>query len=263
MTLNLSSIEFPVALPGKECHWMTLSREQHGSSILFLLHLHHKDNRFTTDFCKSILTALQIIEDIFVSAEEPLEMALITTGQEKIYSNGLDLMHAVGYSPFMDTYLHLLKRLVTFCIPTVAALNGHAFAGGCMLALAHDYRVMRSDRGFMCMNEVDLPSPLAPGMAGLLRSKMSPKTFRNMVLQGHRFTAQEALEQDLVDVIAPQHEVLPKSKELALKWAPKAKSGIVYKQLKDEVIFSPKICIDLLVTAIELTARILFLSSRT
>jgi enoyl-CoA hydratase/carnithine racemase len=94
---------------------------------------------------------------------------------------------------------------------------------------------MRSDRGFMCMNEVDLPSPLAPGMAALLRDKMSPKTFRDMVLQGHRFTAQEALDQQLVDQIVPEKEVFPKAKELALKWAPKAKSGIVYKQLKEEV----------------------------
>lgn len=94
---------------------------------------------------------------------------------------------------------------------------------------------MRSDRGYMCMNEVDLPSPLAPGMAGILRYKMSPKTFRDMVLQGHRFTAQQALDQDLVDIICPGTEVLAQAKELALKWAPKAKAGIVYKQLKDEV----------------------------
>jgi enoyl-CoA hydratase/carnithine racemase len=100
---------------------------------------------------------------------------------------------------------------------------------------------MRSDRGFMCMNEVDLPSPLAPGMAALLRDKITPKTFRDMVLQGHRFTAQQALDQELVDIICPGSEVLDKAKELALKWAPKAKSGIVYKQLKDEVSpFSPQ-----------------------
>jgi enoyl-CoA hydratase/carnithine racemase len=94
---------------------------------------------------------------------------------------------------------------------------------------------MRSDRGYMCMNEVDLPSPLAPGMAGILKHKMSAKTFRDMVLQGHRFTAQEALDQELVDIICPGDQVLDKAKELALKWAPKAKSGVVYKQLKDEV----------------------------
>ncbi|KAG2214856.1 hypothetical protein INT46_000154 [Mucor plumbeus] len=223
--------DYPVALPSKERHFMTLSKD----GPLFILHLHEKDNRFTTEFCQSILKALQIVEDAFISSEDPVDMALVTLGNDKIFSNGLDLMHAISYSPFMDIYLSVLRRLVTFCIPTVAAVNGHAFAGGCMLALAHDYRVMRSDRGFMCMNEVDLPSPLAPGMAGLLRYKMSPKTYRDMVLQGHRFTAQEALDQELVDIICPGDQVFGKAKELALKWAPKAKSGIVYKQLKDEM----------------------------
>ncbi|CDS09686.1 hypothetical protein LRAMOSA02363 [Lichtheimia ramosa] len=227
----MPEVTFPVALPSTSNHWMTLDRE----GPLFLLHLHNKDNRFTTEFCKSIMAALQIVEDISLATDEPEDMALVTYAEGKIYSNGLDLMHAVGYPPFMENYLLMLRRMVTFCIPTVAALNGHAFAGGCMLALAHDYRVMRSDRGYMCMNEVDLPSPLAPGMAGLLRYKMSPKTFRNMVLQGHRFTAQEALENDLVDEIAPEKEVLEKAKALALKWAPKAKSGIVYRQLKEEM----------------------------
>ncbi|KAI7879938.1 ClpP/crotonase [Lichtheimia hyalospora FSU 10163] len=227
----MSEVTFPVALPSSSNHWMTLKRE----GPLFLLHLHNKDNRFTTDFCKAIMTALQIVEDIALATDEPEDMALVTYAEGKIYSNGLDLMHAVGYPPFMENYLLMLRRMVTFCIPTVAALNGHAFAGGCMLALAHDYRVMRSDRGYMCMNEVDLPSPLAPGMAGLLRYKMSPKTFRDMVLQGHRFTAKEALENDLVDEIAPEKEVLDKAKALALKWAPKAKAGIVYRQLKEEM----------------------------
>ncbi|KAI8636945.1 ClpP/crotonase-like domain-containing protein [Parasitella parasitica] len=223
--------DFPVALPSNERHFMTLSKE----GPLFILHLHEKDNRFNTEFCQSILKALQIVEDAFLSSEDPVDMALVTLGNDKIYSNGLDLMHALSYTPFMDIYLSVLRRLVTFCIPTVAAINGHAFAGGCMLALAHDYRVMRSDRGYLCMNEVDLPSPLTPGMAGLLRYKMNPKTYRDMVLQGHRFTAQEALDQELVDIICPENQVFDKAKELALKWAPKAKSGIVYKQLKDEM----------------------------
>lgn len=114
------TVSFPVALPSKETHWMTLSQE----GPLFILHLHHKDNRFTTEFCQSILKALQIVEDYFLACEDPTDMALITTGNDKIYSNGLDLGHAVSYSPFMDTYLLLLRRFLTFCIPTVAALNG-------------------------------------------------------------------------------------------------------------------------------------------
>ena len=56
---------------------------------------------------------------------------------------------------------NVINSFLCLPIPTVALINGHAFAGGCLLALAHDYRIMRSDRGYMCMNEILLPSPLS------------------------------------------------------------------------------------------------------
>ena len=58
--------------------------------------------------------------------------------------------------------------MLIFPVPTIAALNGHAFAAGMMLALAHDYRVMRDDRGFLCLPEVDLHMPFAPGMNSII-----------------------------------------------------------------------------------------------
>lgn len=98
-----------------------------------------------------------------------------------------------------------------------------------------DYRVMRSDRGYMCLNEVDLPSALAPGMAAIIREKTTPKVYRDMILQARQLSAREALEEGIVDLAVPKDEIVSKAKELALKWAPKAKAGIVYKQLKEEV----------------------------
>ncbi|KAI9309427.1 ClpP/crotonase-like domain-containing protein [Cunninghamella echinulata] len=225
---------FPQSFPSEENAKMTLHKE----GDVFILHLHHKDNRFDTEFCKSILLALQTIEDIFVTAEETLDMALVTVGDGKIFSNGLDLGHAVSYTPFMDVFLSLLKKLVSFCIPTIAALNGHAFAGGCMFAMAHDYRVMRSDRGYICMNEVEFGAPLHPGMSAVLEYKLQPTVFRDMVLRAYRFPAKEALEKGIVDAIAPENEVLPTAKAFAAKLAPLSKSaGPGYKQLKDQVGF--------------------------
>ena len=70
-------------------------------------------------------------------------------------------------------------------------------------------------------------------MAAIVRIKMAPKTYRNCILQAHKFTAKEALEHDLVDIIAPENEVLGKAKELGLKWSGKAKA--IYGLLKQEM----------------------------
>ncbi|MCG2942458.1 enoyl-CoA hydratase/isomerase family protein, partial [Escherichia coli] len=65
----------------------------------------------------------------------------------------------------------LFSRVLTFSLPTAAAVNGHAFGGGAMLAMAHDYRVMRDDRGYFCFPEVDINIPFTPGMAALIQAK--------------------------------------------------------------------------------------------
>ncbi|CAO3581116.1 unnamed protein product [Absidia cylindrospora] len=86
------------------------------------------------------------------------------------------------------------------------------------------------------MNEVEFGAPLSPGMSAILQFKLTPVTFRNMVLRAQRFSAKDALDQGMVDVIVPEDQVFPKAKELALQLAPLAKSGSsAYKQLKDQM----------------------------
>lgn len=88
--------------------------------------------------------------------------ALVTYGPrdaDRFYSNGLDLPLAMRTPMFFPRILNaLLGRILTFPIPTIAAINGHAFAGGFTLALAHDFRVMKNEDGrfqkWLCMNEV-------------------------------------------------------------------------------------------------------------
>jgi enoyl-CoA hydratase/carnithine racemase len=113
-------MSFPVAIPSKEKHFITLHKE----GGLYILHMHNADNRFNSEFVAALNQALSIVEGAYHSAEELEATALITIGNDKIYSNGLDLMHALANPSFMDGYLALLRRLLTFCIPTVAALNG-------------------------------------------------------------------------------------------------------------------------------------------
>jgi Delta3-Delta2-enoyl-CoA isomerase len=68
----------------------------------------------------------------------------------------------------------LLARVLVAPVPTVAAVNGHAFGAGSMLGIAHDVRVMRVDRGYYCFPEVDIHIPFMPGMAALIQAKLTP-----------------------------------------------------------------------------------------
>ena len=115
-------------------------------------------------------------------------MVITTSGIEKFYSNGLDLEHA-SFTPhfFPDNLYALWRRLLTYPMPTIALLNGHAFAGALMLAMMHDYRIMNPHRGYLCLNEVELGVPLRPPMTSVFRQKVSAQCYRRLVLEATRF----------------------------------------------------------------------------
>jgi enoyl-CoA hydratase/carnithine racemase len=117
-------------------------------------------------------------------------------------------------------------------MPTVALINGHAFAGGFMLAMYHDYRVFNPTRGFLCLNELDLGVPLKPAMSSIFRQKLSPQVYKLMVLEAKRFSGKEALEGGIVDALGGMEECLGLVKERKL--TEKAKTG-VYGALKAEM----------------------------
>jgi enoyl-CoA hydratase/carnithine racemase len=117
-------------------------------------------------------------------------------------------------------------------MPTIALLPGHAFAGGLMLAMHHDYRVMNPSRGFACINELEFGVPLKPAMSSIFRLKLPATTYRSLVLEAHRFGGPAALEGGLVDRLGGLDELLALVKERKL--TTKAKTGI-YGLLKAEM----------------------------
>lgn len=118
-------------------------------------------------------------------------------------------------------------------MPTVALVNGHAFAGGFMTAMMQDYRIMNPHRGFLCLNELEFGAPLPAPMASIFRQKVpSPNTYRSIVLEAKRFNALEALKEGIVDGLGGLDEVLVFADEMKL--ASKGKSG-VYGRLKAEM----------------------------
>jgi len=91
---------------------------------------------------------------------------------------------------------------------TVAALNGHTFAGGAMLAVAHDTVVMRADRGFFCLPEVDIHIPFSPGMAALLQARLPAATAHEAMTTGRRYGGKQALAAGIVQETAAEDDVL-------------------------------------------------------
>ena len=135
-------------------------------------------NRFNPTFISELMGALDEAEH----ADEPT--ALVLTGEGRFFSNGLDLAWMSGEGreragEVLSGMLGIFARILGSPIPSVAALNGHAFAGGAMLALACDFRVMRTDRGFFCIPEIDL-LPKAVALAAPLAGK------NRVVMQTHK-----------------------------------------------------------------------------
>ncbi|SFW91025.1 enoyl-CoA hydratase/isomerase family protein [Amycolatopsis australiensis] len=166
-----------------------------------VLHLGDGENRFSPDWLQRVHSFLDGVDG-----------ALVTTGGGKFYSNGLDLAwlteHGDQAAQYVADVQELFARVLTLPVPTVAAVNGHAFGAGAMLAMAHDFRVMRADRGYFCFPEADIDIPFTPGMAALVQGKLTPSAAIASMTTGRRFGGAEALAAGLVDETAAQTELL-------------------------------------------------------
>lgn len=134
----------------------------------------------------------------------PSAAALITTAEGKFFSNGYDLALAQSCpSIILSMSLKLrsvIAELISFPMPTIAAITGHASAAGLMFVLAHDYAIMRKDRGFLYMSELDIGLKISARFMALIRSKVgNPATQREMVLRAAKLTAKEAVEMGIID----------------------------------------------------------------
>ena len=181
---------------------------------VFVLRMTAGENRFHPDFLRAYGEALDRVE----KAEGPA--ALVTTGDGKFFSNGLDLdwMGNEGRERAGENLAEVLRmfaRVLVFPGATVAAVNGHAFAGGGMLALAHDLRVMRADRGYFCLPEVDLGLPLHPGMTALIQAKLPKRTAHEAVVTGRRYGGAAAAAAGIVDEALAEEALLARAVELA------------------------------------------------
>lgn len=188
---------------------------------VFVLRFDHGENRFDRPLLAEITKVLDELE----AAEAPA--ALVTTGTGKFYSNGLDVEYMTGLQPAdVSTYvrdvLKVMGRILTFPMTTVAAVNGHAFGAGAQIAVAHDYQVMRADRGFYCMPEIDMRAPLHPAMTAILQARLPVRTVHQVIATGKRFGGEEAAALQIVDRAVPEDEVVSTAVAMAAELAAKA-----------------------------------------
>ncbi|KAK9283365.1 hypothetical protein L1049_011607 [Liquidambar formosana] len=145
-----------------------------------------------------------------VKAETSTSSALITTAQGKFFSNGYDLAWAKSSDPIITSsdrfrvmsskFRSLVADLISLRMPTIAAVSGHASAGGLILALCHDYVLMRKDRGFLYMSELDIGLKIPPWLFAILRCKIgSPAALREVALRAAKLTAETAVDKGVID----------------------------------------------------------------
>lgn len=186
------------------------------------------DNRLTPAFNATFLLALDIIEH-----KLPRGVVITTSSITKFYSNGLDYENAIKDPTFFrDSLFPLWRRLITYPMPTLALMNGHAFAGGLMTAMFHDYRIMNPHKGYVCLNELDFGAQLQPPMAAVFRTKLGMSTFRNMVLESKRMSALEALKEGVIDGVGGVEETLAFVQEMKL---PQKAQSSSYGKIKEEL----------------------------
>ncbi|HEX4225197.1 MAG TPA: enoyl-CoA hydratase-related protein [Pseudonocardiaceae bacterium] len=180
---------------------------------VFVLDLGDTENRFHPDWLASATAALDEVADADGAT------ALVTAATGKFFSNGLDLDWLMANGDHVLDYVasvqELFARVLELPLITVAALQGHTFAAGAMFSLAHDFRVMRGDRGFWCLPEVDINIPFTPGMSALIQARLPQPARHEAMTTGRRYGGTDALAAGIVDRAVAENAVRATALEIA------------------------------------------------
>jgi len=189
-----------------------IQREDRGPIAVLRL-AHGKASALDTELLEALDRCLRELD-------EARPEAVVLTGTGSIFSAGVDLLRVLdGGTGYLAGFLPLLaravRRLFAFPRPVVAAVNGHAIAGGCILACACDLRIMAAGEGRIGVPElrVGVPFPVAP--LEVLRFAVPPQHLQKLAYTGRTYGAAEALEWGLVDEVVAPDRLLERALEAA------------------------------------------------
>lgn len=177
-----------------------------------VLVMNNGENRHNPDFVAAMLNAFDEIE-----RDETVTAVVITSSDEKNWSQGIDLQWitgALGQKDFQSIrdFIYglnkIFKRMLLYPVPVIAAMNGHTFGNGAVLACACDFRFMKADKGFFCFPEVDINIPFLPGMIALIRKTFPEYKIPGAVLTGKRMGAPELFHDKVITWACEDREEL-------------------------------------------------------
>jgi enoyl-CoA hydratase len=180
--------------------------------VLTLRLAHGKASALDIELLDALLHELEGIEEDV--------RALILTGSGSIFSAGVDLIRLTNDgADYVRRFLPLLSRflvaLFNFPRPVVAALNGHAIAGGCVMALASDLRIMADGGGKIGVTELLVGVPYPVAALEIVRFAIAKEHQQSLIYTGRTLSSADALRTGLVDEVVASASLMPRAQELA------------------------------------------------
>jgi len=174
-------------------------------------------NGMVVDNLRERLKVLEVDQDL---------KALVLTGYGKFFSFGFDIPEFLSYTKeeftnYLTNFTDLYTYLFLYPKPVVAALNGHTIAGGCMLALACDSRVMASGKGKISLNEIAFGSSVFAGSTEMLRFWIGSANATKVLYSGAMYSAEEAMSLGLVQEIVNEDNLMVQARRIASDLASK------------------------------------------
>lgn len=172
------------------------------------------DNKLNAGMVSALLEMLNAVEE-----ETEAQTLVVKSAHSHIWTYGFDIdwMQAKlergnnkEIREFIYLDLMLRKRLLTYPLITIAAINGHCFGGGAIFSCCFDFRFMRSDRGYFCIPLIDRKFSLLPSTRELLTSVMPMHVYRDLILTGRRVTGVECATNHVVSAAYSNDELMDK-----------------------------------------------------
>jgi enoyl-CoA hydratase len=197
---------------------------------------HGKANTLDIEFCEAITGRLE-------EYRHASTQALVFIGHGQIFSAGVDLLRVLEGGPvYLKTFLPALRTVLEtlFCYPkpVVAAINGHAVAGGCVLACAADYRLMAQQTGRIGVPELLVGVPFPTMVLEIMRGVVAPQHLPSLLYRGAMIDPAKALECGLVDALADSGTLLEQAIAAAetLAALPQLAFALTKRQLREPIM---------------------------